>query len=78
VNGQPKTRQSNSTNASSISLDSIGTSSTTSPAAPSHAVAESSSDKKKKTSPAVAMAEVELYQVKLAQLREEYMKASAF
>jgi hypothetical protein len=60
VNGQPKTRQSNSTNASSISLDSIGTSSTTSPAAPSHAVAESSSDKKKKTSPAVAMAEVSL------------------
>jgi hypothetical protein len=60
VNGQHRTRQSSSTNASSISLDSIGTSSTTSPAAPSHAVAESSSDKKKKTYPAVAMAEASL------------------
>jgi hypothetical protein len=67
VNGQPTTRQSNSTNASSISLDSIGTSSTTdndnntpSPSASNPAGGESSSDKKKRTSPAVAMAEASL------------------
>ena len=67
MNGQPTTRQSNSTNASSISLDSIGTSSTTdndnnmpSPSAPNPAVGESSSNKKKRTSAAVEMAEASL------------------
>jgi hypothetical protein len=67
VNGQPSTRQSNSTNASSISLESIGSSSTTDntnntpiSVAPSSAAAESSSEKKKKTYPAVAMAEASL------------------
>jgi hypothetical protein len=67
VNGQPSTRQSNSTNASSISLDSIGTSSTTdndnntpSPSAPNPAVGESSSNKKKRTSPTVEIAEASL------------------
>jgi hypothetical protein len=67
VNGQPSTRQSNSTKASSISLDSIGTSSTTdndnntpSPSASNPAGGESSSNKKKRTSPAVVMAEASL------------------
>jgi hypothetical protein len=59
VNGQPITGQSNSTNASSISLDSISSSTTMDKDTdmPSLSAADSISEKKKKTSPVVGMAE---------------------